>query len=91
MTSAQQAFGNSGHQKDKIRALNEEWNLERAKYDDVEAEYQAFKVYYTKHLKTLYTDTHKKHVAQQAEDGAWDKLSARLEDLEAQQEFLTAM
>ena len=29
MTSAQQAFGSSGHQKDKVRALNEGWNLER--------------------------------------------------------------
>ena len=38
-----------------------------------------------------YTDTYKKHVAQQAEDGAWDKLSARIEDLEAQQEYLTAL
>ena len=45
MTSAQQAFGNSGHQKDKIRALNEDWNLERAKYTEIDAEYQAFKVY----------------------------------------------
>ena len=91
MTSAQQAFGNSGHQKDKIRAINEEWNLKRAKYNEIEAEYQAFKEYYTKQLKTLYTDTYKKHVAQQAEDGAWDKLSARIEDLEAQQEYLTAL
>jgi hypothetical protein len=91
MTSAQQAFGNSGHQKDKIRAINEEWNLERLKYTDTDDEYQGFKSYYTKQLKTMYTDTYKKHIAQQAEDGVWDKLSARVEDLEAQQEFLTAM
>ena len=91
MISAQQAFGSSGHQNDKIRALNEEWNLERTKYTEIDVEYQAFKMYYTKQLKIMYTDTHKKHMAQQAEDGAWDKLSARIQDLEAQQEFLTAM
>ena len=45
MTSAQQAFSNSGHQKDKIRAVNEEWNQERVKYTEIDAEYQAFKVY----------------------------------------------
>ena len=67
------------------------WNLKRAKYTEIDAEYRAFKEYYTKQLKTMYTDTHKKHVAQQAEDTAWDRLSARIEDLEAQQEFLTAV
>ena len=94
MTLAQQAFVNSGHQKDKIRAINEEWNLERSKYSDVEDEYQAFKLYYTKQLKTMYTDSYKKHMAKHAEEGAWDKLSAikaKVEDLEAQQGYLTAM
>ena len=93
MTSAQQAFGNSGHQKDKIRAINEEWNLERSKYSDVEDEYQAFKLYYTKQLKTMYTDLYKKHMAKHDEEGAWDKLAAikaQVEDLAAQQEYLTA-
>ena len=91
MTAAQQAFVNSGHQKDKIQAINEEWNLERSKYSDVEEEYPAFKLYYTKQLKTMYTDSYKKHMAKHAEEGAWDKLSARVEDLEAKQEYLTAM
>ena len=45
------------------RGVNEEWNQERVKYTEINAEYQAFKVYYTKHLKIMYTDTHKKHVA----------------------------
>ena len=39
MAAAQQAFMNSGHQKDKIRAINEEWGLKRSKYATMDEEY----------------------------------------------------
>ena len=50
MAAAQEAFMNSGNQKDKIRMINEEWNLLKDKYKDTAEEYQAFKQYYTKTL-----------------------------------------
>eukprot|EP00534_Pseudo-nitzschia_fraudulenta_P015286 CAMPEP_0201234632 /NCGR_PEP_ID=MMETSP0852-20130820/6360_1 /ASSEMBLY_ACC=CAM_ASM_000632 /TAXON_ID=183588 /ORGANISM="Pseudo-nitzschia fraudulenta, Strain WWA7" /LENGTH=116 /DNA_ID=CAMNT_0047527971 /DNA_START=140 /DNA_END=490 /DNA_ORIENTATION=- len=96
MAAAQQAFMNSGHQKDKIRAINEAWSLERSKanHPAIEDEYQAFKLVYTKKLRTMYTDSHKQHMAKRTEVEALEKLSAmeaKVGELEAQQEYLTAM
>ena len=87
MVAAQQAFMNSGHQKDKIRAINEEWSLQRANYTTMEDEYQAFKLFYTKNLRTMYSDSYKRHMAKHTEEEAWDKLSAmeaKVGELEAQ-------
>ena len=94
MAAAQQAFMNSGHQKDNIRAVNEEWGLKRITYTTVGEEYQAFKIFYTKKLRTMHTDSHRRHMAKHTEDATWDKLSAmenKVVELEAQQEYLTAM
>ena len=94
MGTAQQAFMNSGHQKDKIRDMDEAWNLERATYTTMEEEYQAFKTFYTKCLRTMYADSHKKHMAQHTEEETWDKITAVEEmvaELEERQEHLSAM
>ena len=94
MAAAQQAFMNSGHQKDKIRAINEEWGLNRSKYATMDGEYQAFKTFYTKNLRTMYSDSYKRYMANHTEEEAWDKVSAmeaKVGELEAQQEYLTAM
>ena len=58
--AAQQVFMNSGREKDKIRDDNEEWSLARAAYTTIADEYQAFKIFYTKKLRTMYSDSHKK-------------------------------
>ena len=47
-------------------------------YTEIEDEYQAFKLYYTKKLRTMYTDSYKKHMAKHAEEGAWDTSSQQL-------------
>ena len=94
MAAEQQAFMNSGHQKDKVRGINEGWSLQRSKYTAIEDEYQAFKLFYTKNLRTICTDSYKRHLAKHTEEEAWDKLSAmeaKVEALEAHQEYLTAM
>ena len=78
---------NSGHQKDKIRAINEEWSLQRPTYKSMDSEYQAFKEFYTKNLRTMYSDSYKRQMANHAEEEAWDKLSAmeaKVDELEAQ-------
>jgi len=54
MGAAQQAFVNSGYQKDKIREIDEAWNLKRTAYTSMAEEYQAFKTFYTKRLPTMY-------------------------------------
>ena len=76
MAAAQESFMNSGHQKDKIRMINEEWNLLKDKYTDTAEEYQAFKQYYTKTLRKMYTDSRRRHMAKHTEEEAWDKLAA---------------
>ena len=44
------------HQKDKIRDINDKWSLAKSKYTAVTAEYQAFKIYYTKKLRRHVLD-----------------------------------
>ena len=39
-------------------------------------EYQAFKCFYTKKIRTMYTDSYKKHMAKHTEEKRWDKISA---------------
>ena len=53
MAAAQQAFMNSGHPKDKIRDLNEEWSQTDGTHTDPTMEYQQFKVFNTKQLRTM--------------------------------------
>ena len=58
----------------------------------METEYQAFKEFYT--LRTMYSDSYKRQLANYTEEEAWDKLSAmeaKVDELEAQHEYLTAM
>ena len=60
----------------------------------MESEYQAFKEFYTKNLQTMYSDSYKRYLANHTEEETWDKLSAmeaKVGELEAQQEYLTAM
>ena len=83
MGAAQQAFMNSGHQKDKIREIDEAWALVRTDYTTVADKYQAFKFFYTKRLRTMYSDSHKKHMAKHTEEETWDKISA-VEDMVAE-------
>ena len=45
--TAQQAFMNSGHPKDKIRDLSKEWNQKVGTHSDLMAEYRQFKTFYT--------------------------------------------
>ena len=59
MVAAQQAFMNSGHPKDKIRDLHEEWDKRIRNLPDPMKRYQEFKPFYTKRLRTLYADTYK--------------------------------
>ena len=77
-----------------VPAINEGWSLQRSKYTTDEDEYQAFRRYYTKNLRNMYTDSYKRHITKHAEEEAWDKLSvmeAKVEELEVQQEYLTAI
>ena len=54
---------NSGYQKDKLREVDEAWALDWTAYTNMDDEYQAFKIFYTKKLWTIYTDSYKKHIA----------------------------
>ena len=67
--ATQQAFMTSGHQKDKIRDINEEWGLKKAMYTTIAEEYQAFKIFHTRKLRTMYSDSHKRHMAKHTDVG----------------------
>ena len=89
MVSAQQAFMNSGHPKDKIRDLHEEWDNRISKLPDPLRRYQEFKAFYTKRLRTLYADTYKANNTGHRAEEMWkfSELDNRMDQLE----YLTAL
>mmetsp|Transcript_6271 Transcript_6271/g.14814 ORF Transcript_6271/g.14814 Transcript_6271/m.14814 type:complete len:443 (+) Transcript_6271:91-1419(+) len=89
MVAAQQAFMNSGHPKDKIRDLHEEWGKTLGTYVDTTKEYQEFKLFYTKRLRTMYADTYKLKGTGHSVEEQWkySDLDNRIDQLE----YLTAM
>ena len=89
MVAAQQAFMHSGHPKDKIRDLHEEWDkLHRGGHDQTKM-YQEFKSFYTRRLRTLYADTYKAGNTGHSAEEMWkfSELDNRVDQLE----YLTAM
>jgi hypothetical protein len=56
MIRALAAFRESGHSRESLRNIEERWKMVRPDYPEPETRYDAFKRFYTKELKVLYTD-----------------------------------
>ena len=58
MTSALYTFTHCGHEADKLRSIEEEWRMKEMRFTDSNDEgcYTAFKQFYIRKLKHLYTD-----------------------------------
>ena len=93
MEAAQQAFMASGHQKDKIRAINKDWNTLKSSFETIENKYHGFKALYTKKLHTLYTDSHLQAQAKHIKEATWkSEVDLRMQDLEQDRnDYITAM
>ena len=75
---------NSRHPKDKIRDLDEEWGKLIGTFSDTAKEYQEFKLFYTKRLRTLYADTYKPTNTGHSAEELWkfSELDNRVDQLE---------
>mmetsp|Transcript_22142 Transcript_22142/g.46597 ORF Transcript_22142/g.46597 Transcript_22142/m.46597 type:complete len:242 (+) Transcript_22142:768-1493(+) len=93
MEAAQQAFMASGHQKDKIRAINKDWNTLKNSFETIENMYHGFKDFYTKKLRTLYTDSYLQAQAKYIKEATWkSKVDLQMQDLEQDHnEYIAAM
>ena len=59
MIRALEAFRESGHSRESLRNIEERWKMIRPDYPEPDTRYAAFKQFYTKELKILYTDLDK--------------------------------
>ena len=93
MAASQQAFMASGHQKDKIIAINKDWNALKSSFKTIETKYHGFNAFYTKKLGTLYTDSHLQEQAKHIEDATWkSEVNLQMQDLEQDcNDYLAAM
>ena len=60
----------------------------------METEYQAFKIFYTKKLRTVYSDSYKRHMVKHTEEETWDefsKMENKVLELEERHEYLTTI